>query len=343
MIPVGLMSPTAQRNARVNGSSPDQGYWQGDRFIAPSYPLPKPSLMSPDVAKAVQAVKDNAEKAQALAIASSNIFGDGPQGEGIGAGKGGQQDQGAPTGAPSGSAPTGTPNANVQDMMDQGIPGVQATVGQPGTMSPAPTPNVADQQTAPAPAPEAGTNTSGRTSTQTTNTQAATRGMTPQEMRDKMEKATPTDFMEAMKGLMAATANPGISGGLTSPAGLMDTMNEQGKTPAEKGPGPGMGAASPSGSGPSGEGLGPDGTPDAPGPGGIGAGGNTWRKGGPTGNDGDRNKDEVAGSVHENEFVLNRPMVSLMQQTSPGLLERLNAFQHGLMASKPKPRGLMGR
>ena len=319
MIPVGLMSPTAQRNARVSGTSPDQGYWQGDRFVAPSYPLPKPSLMSPDVAKAVQAVKDNAEKAQALAVASSSIFGDGPQGEGIGAGKGGQQDQGATTGAPSGSAPAGTPNANVQDMMDQGIPGVQATVGQPGTMSPAPTPNVAEQQ-------ESGVmghsqNNYGERGPASVGARGAPApSMNPNDMAAPQAPAPATppsqenDLGKAISGLFSGLARginnaygglaaTGLAGDPTSSeTGPTSGNNEQGKTPSEAGPGPGGGAAS-GGMGMSGDTGTPAGNTGATNPGqddtgGLGAGG-LLRKGGFAGSDGDKSrkmKDEAMGT-----------------------------------------------
>lgn len=356
-IPVGLMSPTALRNQRTYGN-PDQGYWEGDRYIFPKYkPKPPPSLMSPDLAKAVQTVQDTAQKAQEMAIASATVYGDGAQGEGFSGGRDGPVAPGSsPSFSESGHVNAPDQNANVQGMM-----------GQPATANPAGLPSLPSfQEQAPAPAaPTAPTNQdlavsevdpqgpSGAASAGKGKSAASqeSRGInvgheTGALSRSSIDKAVQEKgLIDALKDAMQATA-PGIGIGLAAAEGISpgDTTTGApgGFAPGHDKESKDYGGGSDNSGGPGSSGAsGTSGTgPNAGDEGGLGA----WRRGGRTGNDGDKRRLEPRGVAHEDEFYLNPEMTSLMDRRAPGLLDAMDRFQKGLMdRPRKQARGLMGR
>lgn len=361
-IPVGLMSPTAMMNQRTGGN-PNQGYWQGDRFVFPKYkPKPPPSLMSPDVAIAVQAVQDSAKKAQDMAQQQAMHYGDGPQGEGFGGGRESVAPGNNPSFNESGHVNAPDQNANVSGMLGNpaptnpaGLPSLPSFQEQ-ATAPAAPTPGLAPssglQDPAEAPgldpdsAPSGGkAGKSGMSGQQAAN-QAATQAATANTAAaiaavDKAYQQNPASFMDAVKSAMQTTAQGiglGVSEGISpsdtstgAPGGFAPGHDKESK---DYGGGTDTNNGTDSGASGKSGGSGDDG--------GLGA----WRAGGRTGNDGDRRKNERRGGAHEDEFYLNPEMTSLMDSKAPGFLDALDQFQKGLMTppkGKKPARGLMSR
>lgn len=358
-IPVGLMSPTAQRNQRTYGN-PDQGYWEGDRFVFPKY-KPKPSLMSPNLAQAVQAVQDTAQKAQEMAIASASMYGDGAQGEGFSGGRDNVAPSNSPSFSESGHVNAPDTNANVAGMM-----------GQPAPTNPAGLPSLPDfkEQATPA-AQTAPTNQDlavsevdpqgpsgagkGKSTSQAAN-QAATQAAAANTAAaiaavDKsIQEKGLESFTDAVAAAVGATGvNAGVdaetaAGGLGAKSDRQEGLPSVSQAFADHASVTGAGGAS---NGNTGGGIGATGNPgpgnDTSGTAAADAGG-SWRKGGRTGNDGDKRKLEPRGIAHEDEFYLNPEMTSLMDSRAPGLLDAMDRFQKGLMdRPRKQARGLMGR
>lgn len=405
-IPVGLMSPTALRNQRTYGNE-NQGYWEGDRYIAPKYkPKPPPSLMSPDVAAAVQMIDDSAKQAQQSAAQIPSMWGDGPQGEGFGGGRGSVAPGQSPGMNEAGHVNAPDVNANVSGMMGQPNPaGLPSLPDFKENTTPAAQTTPTNQDLAvsevdpqgPSGATSTGTGKSG-VSNSSAAAQAAAAQAAAQGLAAAVDKGIAADQAATGKGIGTATGMtdavaagmadtaPGVgnvsgvnandqdeTGGKTDPIGqglnkgadmigsvtkgvqsqvdaiagmLGSVFGGLGTTSSGNSTG-GLGGAD----GVGGPGAGGMGSPGGMGGGGSGAPGGSsdagpgsWRKGGRTGNDGDKRKMEPRGIAHEDEFYLNPEMTSLMDRKAPGLLDALDRMQKGLMDRPRKPsRGLMGR
>lgn len=351
-IPVGLMSPNARMDRRVDGN-PDQGYWQGDRFIFPKYkspPMAPPMVPSGPMDAVVPPMAMPSQPSLPPIIG-----GDGPQGE-----FGGRE-----------ATDTTNQNVDVQGMMDQGIP---AGYGQP--------------QTGLQPAGLGVTNAAPATAVAPAVTDLAVSEVDPQgppgsskggSKGSKSDKPDPATFSEQSKSLAAQVAQdlkgfavPDMKdfqvfndladvtrGWAPTVATAVDLAGNYGETNDQGGRGDPDNSGGVVGQG------GVEGTTagfggaEMGGTDGVGGGGNSvstdavgnddpsdgnagWRKGGRTGNDGDKKKMEPRGKAHEDEFYFNPEMTGLMDRVAPGLLDRLDRFQKGLMAPRSRGRGLMG-
>lgn len=358
-IPVGLMSPNARMDRRVDGN-PDQGYWQGDRFIFPKYkspPMAPPMVPSGPMDAVVPPMAMPSQPSLPPIIG-----GDGPQGE-----FGGRE-----------ATDTTNQNVDVQGMMDQGIP---AGYGQPqtglqpaglGVTNAAPATAVAPAVTDLAvsevdPQGPPGSSKGGSKGSKSDKPDPATfseqsKSLAAQVAQDLKGFAVPdmkdfqvfNDLADITKGwapTVTVDANP--YGGNSDPEGPAGAGSHGNATnPGQDALGGiGAGSTEPGGSAAGGGGIGGDtGGGAGVGPGGVGGPGDPagspgvggWRAGGRTGNDGDKKKMEPRGLAHEDEFYFNPEMTGLMDRVAPGLLDRLDRFQKGLMAPRSRGRGLMG-
>lgn len=365
-IPVGLMSPTVLRNQRTYGNE-NQGYWEGDRYIAPKYkPKPPPSLMSPDVAAAVQMIDDSAKQAQQSAAQIPSMWGDGPQGEGFGGGR----DSVAPGQSPgmneAGHVNAPDVNANVSGMMGQPNPaGLPSLPDFKENTTPAAQTTPTNQDLAVSEVDPQGPSGATGKGKGKSDQQAANQAATQAAVANTAAAVAAVDKSIQEKGIeglvdavAAAVGATGVNAGVdaeTAAGGLGAKSDRQeglpsvsqafADHPSVTGTSTGSGGAGNSGVGPGGAGDHQGADNPGQGPGGIGGAGDApYRRGGRTGGDNDRRKDEVRGKVHEDEFVMNRPMTSLMDRKAPGLLDALDRMQKGLMDRPRKPsRGLMGR
>lgn len=375
-IPVGLMSPTAQRDQRTDGNA-NQGYWQGDRYVYPKrrYAPPPPSLMSPDLGKAIQTVQETAQKAQEMANAAP--YGDGPQGEGFSGGREGMAPGQSPGMSEAGHVNAPDMNANVQGMMGQQNPAGLPSLPSFQEQAPAPTAPTAptNQDLAVSevdPQGPSGVTGKGMSATQAANqaaTQAANANTTAAVAAvDKaVQEKGLTGLAEAVAAAMGATGVNAVgvdaetaAGGLGAKSDRQEGLPSVSQAFADHASVTGKGSTSSGGNSTGGlggaDGVGGPGAGGMGSPGGIGGGGSSapggssdqgpgsWRAGGRTGNDGDKRKLEPRGTAHEDEFYLNPEMTSLMDSRAPGLLDALDRMQKGLMDRPRKPaRGLMSR
>lgn len=379
-IPVGLMSPTALRNQRTDGG-PNQGYWQGDRYIAPKYkPKPPPSLMSPDIAAAVQMLDDSAKQAQQTAAQIPSMWGDGAQGEGFSGGRDAPGPNTSPDMSEAGHTNQGL-NANVAGMMSQPAVGIPSLPDFVDTATPASQTAPANQGLAVSEVDPQGAPGAAKGTAQAANPahneqglaarSAVNKGLAEDQAAAAIGKAQ-TAFTDAIAGLAKSTpaisaqdasdmgSRAAVAAENTGPAGVpgsnQNSPNAVGGLTSKAGLSPAevaavnAGLAAASGGENNGGTQGGIGATGNPGPGNDTSGtaaadaGGSWKRGGRTGGDKDGKKDEVRGKAHEHEFVLNRPMTSLMDQKAPGFLDAMDRFQKGLMdRPRRQAKGLMGR
>lgn len=357
-IPVGLMSPTALRNQRTYGNE-NQGYWEGDRYIAPKYKQkPPPSLMSPDVAAAVQMIDDSAKQAQQTAAQIPSMWGDGPQGEGFGGGRDSVAPGQSPGMSEAGHVNAPDVNANVAGMMGQPTPNPAGLPSLPDfkeNTTPAAQTTPTNQDLAVSevdpqgPSGATGKGKSGMSDQQAANQAAAQAQAEAQGLgRAAIDKAVQEKgLIDALKDAMQATA-PAV-GFNTTPDAAEAAAAAAAESAAPAGV-PGSEQNSPNAvggamGGNTGGGLGQNDPNAGTGtPGAEASSPDNLRAGGRTGDDGDGKLEKRKINAHEREFMINPEMTSLMDRKAPGLLDALDRMQKGLMDRPRKPsRGLMGR